>query len=133
MTPEAHNAHCLGEVLTAKRRLAKHSGTVAELNSQIGHLEAELSRIDPQRVVACVVPGYTDPPERIAAAERDRQAGIVSVLTPEHGAMIARGEMEPPELHLHVPHFSQIHIMKRHVVSLAAAVRFAISSDSLGA
>lgn len=47
------------------------------LQAHIRDIEATLDATDAQRVVACSVPGYVDPPTRIAAAEAERAAGAV--------------------------------------------------------
>lgn len=67
------------EVLNTKAHVVRHDQGLALIRHNIDELEVVLSRIDPQRVLACDVPGYTDPPERIAAAERDKAAGFVTV------------------------------------------------------
>lgn len=101
------------EIRGAKGRIVRHRKSVADIKLQIANAEALLTTLDPQMVVACVVPGYTDPPERVARANADREAGIKTVFTPDDAAKIARGEMEPPDHPGIFPH--QIHDLKTRI------------------
>lgn len=125
---QAHNHREYCAALDSLPNQAETAETLAELRSHIAEIEAELNRQDPQHVVACVVPAYTDPPERIAAAERDRAAGTITVLTAEHGEMIRRGEMKPPEHHER-PNYQHIYAMKQHLARLQLLVQQAASMN----
>src|SRR3954470_7091288 len=85
------------EILHAKSQVVWHRQGVSRFKSERANIEAQLDRFDAQMVVACTVPGYTDPPERVARAEADKAAGVKSVLTPEDGLKIMRGEMARPQ------------------------------------
>lgn len=102
------------EISTAKSQLVEHRATISQMKAHIDTMEMALSRFDPQKVVACVVAGYIDPPERVARAAAAKAAGIVSVLTADHGPMIARGEMARPVFDGVFMH--QIHDLKQRIV-----------------
>lgn len=109
------------EILTAKSQLVAHRKSLVEVKTHIANMEAALAKLDPQMVVACPVPGYVDPPERIARAKSDAATGIKTVLTPEDGRRIAAGEMERPK-HPGV-FFHQIFHMKERIAHFRAIVQ----------
>lgn len=103
------------DILTAKSQLVHHRRAVKDIKTQLANMEVLLGKYDPQMVCACVVPGYTDPPERVERAERERAMGRKTVFTQEDAFKVARGEMAPPTEHPGV--FShQIFDLKQRIV-----------------
>lgn len=104
------------DIVAAKQRLVAHQAALDDARAQITRIELLLAKIDPQRVLATEVPGYTDPPERVARAAADKAAGFVTVLTPEHVAAIKAGTRPHPIFT--GPAYSHIARFKTEVVSL---------------
>lgn len=102
------------EIQHAKVQLVGHRIALSRADTHIARIEAALDRADPQRVIACAVPGYVDPPERVERAAADKAAGVVSIITAEHAAKIMAGEVPPPNLG--GPHYSQIHEAKLRIL-----------------
>lgn len=106
----------------------KHSVAVAKsiefYQAQLRDIEARLNATDPQRVVACTVPGYIDPPERIAAAEAERASGVLHAgpMTVEAVKNFEAGRFKVPSMTGLTNH--QIHDAK------VQAVNFRISLES---
>lgn len=104
------------EIRYGKHQILGHRKALDHAKERLAGLEALLDRADPQRVLAVAVVGYTDPPERVARAEADKAAGVVSVLTREHVAEIKAGRMAAPTFG--GPAYSELFHAKREIVTL---------------
>lgn len=108
----------------AKSQLVRHRHAVDHTQAQLRHLEAQLCGMCPQRVVACVVPGYIDPPERVARAKADKEAGVFALLgqfcTPEILQAHRDGKLARPEF---VGFFHTIYELKRQIVHYRTLVQ----------
>lgn len=107
-SPQASSPPRIEEVRNAKAQIVMHRQGIAVICHSIDELEVALSRLDPQAVIACDVPGYTDPPERVAAAERDKAAGFVTD-TPDIVTVAASKDIQATKQHI-----AQLRAMIQH-------------------
>lgn len=117
--------------LSPEAQAADHARAAAFYQQHIDHIEAQLDATDPQRVVACSVPGYVDPPERVAAAEAERAAGVVHFgpMTVEAVRSFEAGKLKRPDKMTGLSN-AEIHDAKAQAVHYRKALGIAAAIQS---
>lgn len=104
----------------SSRHVAQHHTGARQsadfLRAHIRDIELSLDATDAQRVVACTVPGYVDPPSRVAAAEAERANGALHAgpMTVQAVRDFEAGLFTAPAMNGLTNH--QIHAAKHHAV-----------------